>query len=269
MGGRGSKSGLSAGGGGGFGGFGNLQNLANAIGNGLSLDYDVNTDPNQRGDWSDDGNPNIVKYQGQDDDKTANFLAGTDRNVDLNDPQYADGYEYHDLPLNRLLLRTGVKGQPIVLDDNDFNALAQQTGAQIVYRGWSGKDAIKRFMNAKFNHVGNGVMGDGYYFSPNLSTAIAYTNYGNTGHGVITKMMLNPLKAKAVELSTLHAMMQQASPKLRSALSKAGSRGSGRTFNSNSGEMQYALKKGYNVIVSGDYVVSGTADAFIVSKQTL
>lgn len=267
MGGRGSKSGLSAGGG--YGGFGSLQGLAQAMGGGLSLDFDANTDPNKRGDWDDDGNPNIIKYQGQDDDKTANFLAGTDRKVDLDDPQYADSFEYHDLPLNRLLLRTGVVGQPVVLDDSDFNALAQQTGAQVVYRGWSGKAAINRFMNQKFNHVGNGVMGDGYYFSPNLSTAVGFTNYGSTGHGVITKMMLNPLKARAIELTTLQTMMRRASPRLQSALSKAGSMGSGRTYGTNSGEMQYAMKMGYNVIVSGDYVVAGPADVFIVSKKTL
>lgn len=234
----------------------------------MSLDYDVNTDPTKRGDWNDDGNPQIVKYQGQEDDKTANFLASTDRTIDLNDPQYADGYVYHDLPLNRLLLRTGVVGQPTVLDDNDFQSLVQQTGAQVVYRGWSGKAAVDRFMNAAHNHVGNGVMGDGYYFSPDRYTAASYSTHG-FGHGEITQMVLNPLKAKAIELSTLQTMMRRASPKLQSALSKAGSMGSGRTYGTNSGEMQYAMKMGYNVIVSGDYVVAGPADVFIVSKKTL
>lgn len=266
MGGRGGKSGLSAGGG--FGGFGSLQGLISAVGGGMSLDYDVNTDPNKRGDWNDDGNPQIVKYQGQDDDKTARFLASTDRTVDLNDPQYADGYDYHDLPLNRLLLRTGVVGQPIVLDDGDFQSLVQQTGAQVVYRGWSGKAAVDRFMNATHNHVGNGVMGDGYYFSPDRNVAASYATHG-FGRGEITQMVLNPMKAKAIELTTLQSMMRRASPTLQRSLNKAGTMGSGRTFGSNSGEMQYALKMGYNVIVSGDYVVGGTADAFIVSKKTL
>ena len=45
----------------------------------------------QQGDYDNGGNPALIKYQGQDDDKTANFLASTERNVDLNDPQYADG----------------------------------------------------------------------------------------------------------------------------------------------------------------------------------
>lgn len=266
MGGRGSRSGLAAGGG--FGGFGSLQGLISAVGSGVSLDYDVNTDPTKRGSWNDDGNPQIVKYQGQEDDKTARFLASTDRTVDLNDPQYADGYDYHDLPLNRLLLRMGVVGRPIVLDDNDFQSLVQQTGAQVVYRGWSGKAAVDRFLNATHNHVGNGVMGDGYYFSPDKTVAISYSMHG-TGHGEITQMVLNPQKARAIDLGALQTMMRSASPTLQRSLDKAGTMGSGRTYGSNSGEMQYALKMGYNVIVSGNYVVGGTADAFIVSKKAL
>ena len=82
-------------------------------------------------------------------------------------------------------------------------------------------------------------------------------------------MILNPAKAHAIDLGTLQTMMRQASPKLQRSLNKAGTMGSGRTYGSNSGEMQYALKMGYNVIVSGDYVVSGTADAFIVSRKTM
>lgn len=259
-------SGLSAGGG--YGGFGSLQGLINAVGNGTDLSYDVNTDPNKRGNWDDGGNSAVVKYQGQDDDKTANFLAGTDRNIDLNDPQYADGYAYHDLPLNKLLLRLGVTGQPVVLNDNDFQTLVQSTGAEVVYRGWSGKAAVDRFMNATHNHVGNGIMGDGYYFSPDQSVAATYSAHGY-GHGEITKMVLNPSKARAIELTTLRTMMSKASSKLQSSLLRTGTSGSGRTYGSNSGEMQYALKMGYNVIVSGNYVVGGTADAFIVSKKTL
>jgi len=250
MGGRGGKSGLSAGGG--YGGFGSLQNLINAANGGVG--WAVNTDPNQRGDYDDNGNPALVKYQGQEDVKTARFLASTDRTVDLNDPQYADGYAYHDLPLNRLLLRLGVTGGPTVLSDADFNSYVQQTGAQVVYRGWSGKAAVDRFMNATHNHVGNGVMGDGYYFSPDISTAISYSGSGARGHGEITKMALSP-SARSIDLGTLRTMMMRADPTLQRSLAKAGSMGSGRTYGSNSGEMQYALKMGYNVIVSGGFHV--------------
>ena len=81
-------------------------------------------------------------------------------------------------------------------------------------------------------------------------------------------MALSP-SARAIDLGTLRTMMYRAEPTLQRSLAKAGTMGSGRTYGSNSGEMQYALKMGYNVIVSGNYVVGGTADAFIVSKKTL
>lgn len=218
------------------------------------------------GDYTDNNNPNLLKYQQQTDDKTANFLAGTDRNVDLNDPQYADGYTYHDLPLNKLLLRLGITGGPQVLSESDFNSYVQQTGATVVYRGWSGSAAVDRFMNATHNHVGNGIAGDGYYFSPNLSTAQRYAGYGS---GNITKMALSP-SARVISWTDLQNKMAGASSKLQGALRKAGTRGSGRTYGSNSGEAQMALKLGYNAIdMGGGYYVGITADAFVVSRKVI
>ena len=215
----------------------------------------------QQGDYDNGGNPALKKYQTQDDDKTANFLAGTERNVDLNDPQYADGYVYHDIPLNRLLLRLGVKGGPKVVSDADFNAYVRHTGQEVVYRGWSGQASADRFVNAPNNHVGNGRYGDGYYYSPDLRTAKLY------GSGVVTKMALAPT-ARIISYSDLQRKMAQMSTKLKSALRYTGNGGSGRTFSPNVGEAQAALKLGYNVIdVGGGYRYAVTADAFVVSKK--
>lgn len=61
MGDRGSGSGLSVGGG--YGGFGSLQGLIQAANGGVA--WAVNTDPNQHGDYDDNGNPALVKYQVQ------------------------------------------------------------------------------------------------------------------------------------------------------------------------------------------------------------
>ena len=255
MGGRGSSSGMSSGG---IGLRGLLkQHDANQKANGQNY--------NTNGDYTDGNNPNLIKYQGQEDDKTANFLAGTDRGVDLNDPQYDDGYGYHDIPLNKLLLRMGITKGPTVLSESDFNQYVQQTGMDVMYRGWSGSAAIDRFMNATHNHVGNGRYGDGYYFTPDKSTARSFAALGS---GNITRMALSP-NARVISLSDLHSKMQAASGKLQSALYKAGTGGSGRTFGSNSGEAQMALKLGYNVIdVGTGYYLAITADALVVSKKT-
>ena len=261
MGGRGGSSGLSA-----------SFSLRNLIGEAQAAQsgggWSANTDPNKRGDYDDHGNPNLIKYQGQEDDKTASFLAGTDRNVNLNDPQYQDGYSYHNLPLNRLLARMGINKGATVLNDSDFNAYLKATGQTAGYRGWSSSASADRFLNTKNNHVGNGVMGDGYYFSSSRSVAVSYSGSGRMGRGEITRVALSP-SARVIDLGALRTAMYRASPKLQSSLSKAGTYGSGRTYGPNSGESQYALKMGYNVIKSGNYYVAVTNDALVVSNKKL
>lgn len=261
MGGRGASSG-AGGGYGGYGGFGSYGRLIDAAAANLG-----NLQPNttgQQGGYTDENNPNLVKYQNQTPDKVANFLAGTDRNVDLNnDPQYQDGYEYHDLPLNRLLARLGINKGATVLSDKEFDRYCQQTGQQTMYRGWSSQQSAERFMNTKNNHVGNGRLGDGYYFSPDKSTAQTFAGWNG---GKVMKVALSP-KANVINLGTLRSMMAQEPARLQSALRKAGTGGSGRTFGSNKGEAQYALMKGYNVVESGGYMYAITNDALVVSTR--
>ena len=271
MGGRGASSGgggsgvLSStlyGSFGGFGSFGNLVDQANQ--------NSQNFIPNigAKGDYTDDNNPNLLKYQQQTDDKTADFLAGTDRNVNLNDPQYNDGFSYHDLPLNRLLARLGIKKGPTVLTDKEFDQYCQQTGQNPMYRGWSGKDSAQRFLNTVNNHVGNGVMGDGYYFSPDRGVALRYSGSGRMGRGEIMRVALSP-NARVVDLADVRSAIGRSSGRLQSALDHAGHGGSGRTFGSNDGEARMALKMGYNVIRRGNYLVAITNDALVVSRKVL
>lgn len=257
MGGRGGSSGITSGGPSGRGGSLNslLQQLgSNQSTNGPSWMY--------QGDYTDDNNPALVQYQQKEDDKTANFLAGTNKNIDPNDPAYADGYTYHDIPLNKLLLRLGVGKGATVLSDSDFDKYVQQSGQQVMYRGWSNKGAADRFVNTTHNHVGNGRYGDGYYFTPDQGTAKVYS-----GDGTVTRMALSP-KARVISYTDLQSKMMQASSKLQSSLRKAGTGGSGRTYGANVGEAQFALKLGYNVIdVGGGYLYGVTNDAFVVSKK--
>ena len=263
MGGRGSSS-SGAGGGlpsaflGSYGGLGSFKDLVNAANNNQN-----NMKNGTPGGYTDEDNPNLLKYQQQDPDKLANFLAGTDRKVDLNDPQYQDGYPYHDLPLNRLLARLGINKGPTVLNEKEFNQYCQQTGQQAMFRGWSSTFSAERFMNTTNNHVGNGRLGDGYYFSPNLSTARVFA--GGMGNDIMP-VALSP-KANAIDIHTLRSMMSREPQRLQTALYRAGHGGSGRTFGANNGEAQYALMKGYNVITSGDYCSAVTNDALVVCNK--
>lgn len=274
MGGRGGKSGLSAGGG--YGGYGSLQALING-----KLDAaNTNTanDPDDVGDYTDNGNPALVKYQGQEDDKTARFLASVWKTTDYG--QYDDGFAYFDNSFQKLVLRLGLDAKPTVVSEADFNAYVQQTGAEVKYRGVSGESAVDRFKNADHNHPGSGRYGDGHYFTNSLSVAESYARQaasdkfyrdGTPRAPRVMKMALSP-NARVIDYSTLQQKMAGLSPRLRSALNKAGSSGQ-NSYGPNSGEAQLALKLGYNCIrVSGghgSYEIGLTRDAFIVSSTTI
>ena len=134
----------------------------------------------------------------------------------------------------------------------------QQTGATVLYRGWSSTSSVNRFNSSPNSHVGNGFMGDGYYFAPKMSTA---KKYGSVG----SKAALSP-NARVVSLDAVNRAIANASPKLQKALSLAGSLGT-RTYGDNEGQAQMALKMGYNVIDCGWAVIPLTRDAVVVSNK--
>lgn len=212
-----------------------------------------------------DNNPNLLKYHGQEDDKTARYLAKVWNDTDY--AQYDDGkWGYYENSYQKLVLSMGLNSPPTVVSDSDFNKIAQQTGSPVVYRGWSSSDSADRFTNAKYTHVGNGYYGDGIYFTPDSGTAAAYgIGYGK---GAITKMMLSPT-ARVVDIKTVRNAISNSSSNLQRGLQTAGSKGS-QSYGNNGGEAQMALKMGYNVIrVNSNKMVALTRDAFIVSDTRL
>lgn len=209
-----------------------------------------------------------MKFQGQEDDKTARFLAKVDRTTDYS--QFNDGYGFRDNPYQKLVLQLGLNKPPTVVSDAQFNAIAKQTGAEVFYRGWSSESSADRFMQAQYTHTGTGLYGDGIYFANNISTAASY-GIGR-GQNAITKMMLSP-NARVVDYNALVSSMPSGSSQLGKSLRYAGS-GASRSYGRNSGESQWALKMGYNVIkvdagFGEPYYVGLTRDAFIVSKKKL
>ena len=235
---------------------GNIANLRNSQPNTqLQLTADQ-----MKGDYTDNGNPELLKWQAQTDDKSANFLAKVDRTTDLAQIQQATGdkWAFYDNPQQKLVESMNLNGKATVLSESDFNKYVQQTGSTVLYRGWSGQDAVDRFKNSPNSHIGNGIYGDGYYLTADKRTA---KGYGGTG----TKMALSP-NARVVSVAEVNKAIANADPKFRSALQKAGSKGT-RTYGSNSGQAQMALKMGYNVIDAGWTVVPLTRDAVVMSNK--
>lgn len=218
------------------------------------------TDDQLKADYTDNGNPELLKWQGQTEDKSANFLAKVDRSTDLSQIQQATGdkWAFYDNPQQKLVETMNLNRKATILSESDFNQYVKQTGATVLYRGWSGQDAVDRFKNSPNSHIGNGINGDGYYLAPDKSTAMSY---GGTG----TKMALSP-NARVVSLEAVNTAISNTSPKLRSALRKAGSGGT-RTYGSNHGQAQMALKMGYNTIDAGWAVIPLTRDAVVISDK--
>ena len=231
------------------------NNPSSQFGSSLQL-----TPDQMKGDYTDNGNPELLKWQGQTDDKSANFLAKVDRTTDLQQIQQATGdkWAFYDNPQQKLVETMGLNGQATVLSESDFNKYVKQTGATVLYRGWSGQDAVDRFKKSPNNHIGNGINGDGYYFATDKSTA---KSYGGTG----TKVALSP-NARVISLADVNKAISNASPKLKSALQKAG-RGGTRTYGANHGQAQMALKMGYNTIDAGWAVITLTRDAVVMSDK--
>lgn len=247
MGGRGARSGLSSG----F--LTSLIRQKNLLAQAPGM--------NDPGDYTDDNNPALVKYQGQEDDKAARFLAKVWNDTDLNAED--DGYGFYDNSYQKLVLSLGLNKGPTVLSEADFNQYVQQTGAQVFYRGWSSRNSADRLLNAQKTHTGTGIYGDGLYMTTDRGTASSY------GSAAVTKMALSPM-ARTVNLSTVRSQIQKVSQRLQTGLQRAGSAGQ-RSYGPNIGEAQMALKMGYNVVridsYSGSYYYALTRDALVVSKK--
>lgn len=212
------------------------------------------------GDWDDNKNPKLQKWQGQTEDKSANFLAKVDNQTDLTEYQNKtnDPYPFYDNPYQKMVVQLNLNNPATVMSNADFDRYVQQTGATVLYRGWSGQNAIDRFKKSPNSHVGNGINGDGYYFTTDRSIA---QSYGGTG----TRAALSP-KARVVSLDDVNREIAKSNPKFKSALSKAGSNGT-RTYGANDGQAQMAIKMGYNTIDAGWAVIPLTRDAIVISNK--
>ena len=241
------------------------------------------------------GNPAVQKWQNQSDDtKAARFLAKTHNDIQMqgydpakgsyaeavgpNGTVYNDGYGFYQGDYQNFSLALGLNDQPTVVRDATFNQLVKQNNLQVVYRGDTGDSQIDRFMTSTYSHTGVGSYGDGFYFSDNKSTANSYAASkasmatGNRSDGRILKMALSP-NARIISYSDLQLAMRNAGAPLTRALSKQGSSASSASY-WNSGEAQFALKMGYNVIAGcgfsgSDYHYALTRDAFIVSSKAI
>lgn len=264
MGGRGGKSGLSAGGG--YGGFGSLQALIQAMqqvqGENVGTGNGGNTfhagEGNANPDFTDGGNPALVKWQGQtDEDKMARYLAKLGKAQ--TPAQDAEGYAYYQSPFQNMVIDQGLNAPVFAkLSASDFATYCAQNGLTPIFRGWQGGASSKaRFEDAQMSHTGTGMYGEGFYFG-SQSTASGYSG------GATTVAALSP-NARVVDLNTVRNAISGLGSRAQSAFHKSGYIPNSQ-FSPNQGDAQMALKLGYNVIRTDWSYVVLTRDAVVIRK---
>lgn len=212
------------------------------------------------GDYNDDNNPALVKWQGQEEGKSARFLAKVDNDTDLSQIQNdtGDPWAFYDNPAQKFVLQMGLNKKSTVLSEADFNRYVNQTGATVIYRGISGNNAFDRYFDSPNSHIGTGINGDGYYWTSDKSVA---QGYGGTGlYGALSP------SARVISADAVRAEIARQGSQFQRSLQIAGSTGS-RSYGDNVGEMQMALKMGYNVIDAGWAIIPITRDAVITVRK--
>lgn len=134
----------------------------------------------------------------------------------------------------------GDYGKPEVVADKDFSRYAKENGLEIIYRGVVGTDGISAdqmhdsFMYGDKYYVGNGIYGDGMYFSNMRETAKRYAGSGDYSSASIIRAALKP-GAKSVDYETIR----------KEFVGKYG----GQSMPDSSALSAYARSRGYDAIV--------------------
>lgn len=238
MGGRGSRSGGAPGGGtGGLGGGG--------LGVGVPIAIPQGPPPNVA-----PGQPvpaiSIAQLQAMDDTQFVNYLNGL-KSTPI-DPltYYNDTWDTQRLIANMPELNRA----PEVVDANTFASLPGQAIFRTVNAQGteSAVDICGRTMASDITTIGEGRMGDGFYFATSLTSS--QRGYGHTPNNIQkTATMSAKLNSNAriVTESQLDRMVNSESRAVRNAILRMKS---GGTW-TESGYMAYALRKGYNVVSAG------------------
>ena len=205
-------------------------------------------------DWTNNNNPETVKYQQSDDAKAQKYLARLGKAQ--TQAQDAEGYPYHNSAFQNMVIAQDINS-PVyaTLSKAQFNQYCQQTGLQPFYRG-STQSSNDRFVNAAAYHSGTGMYGEGTYFG-SKSTANSY------GSSIMT-CALSP-NARVVDLADVQARINSSPSGLRGALAHSGNVATSQ-YSSNSGEAQMAIKMGANVIRTSWCYVVLSRDAVVVRK---
>lgn len=161
--------------------------------------------------------------------------------------------------LQRMLYAMGMNDKPEIVSEQEFDDMTVNapfgSGAPMIYRTvndtkvngvpFTADDCCDMLTDGDVTFVGNGIHGDGLYFSSSLSGSKAY---GNSSMRTVAAVFNS--KAKIIseqKLNKEYDAYVKSHPQTRKAL------GFARAHSSNDSKSQFALIRGYNVISYKQY----------------
>lgn len=191
----------------------------------------------------------MQQLQSMSDDEFANYLNGL-KSTPIDPLTYYNS----DWDTQRLVANMPeLNKAPQVVDAKTFASLPGETLYRTVNAsgGQSAIDICGRTMASDVTTIGSGRMGDGFYFSTSKSgSQSGYGNQRNNINATATMQAKLNKNAKVISESSLNAMVSNEPAKVQRAISWMKSDGQW----SRSGQMAYALRKGYNAVSAGTIV---------------
>lgn len=192
----------------------------------------------------------VQQLQAMNDTEFANYLTGL-----KSTPIDQNTYYNNDWDTQRLIANMPeLNRAPQVVDPQTFANLKGKALYRTVNAsgGESALDICGRTMSSDVTTIGEGVMGDGFYFAASKDSS--QRSYGNNKNNIQKSATMTAKlndNAKVVSYLKLDQMLSNESMTVQRAVHGMKSGGS---WGGESGLMAYALKKGYNVVQRGDSV---------------
>ena len=182
----------------------------------------------------------LADLRGMDDKTLHDFLINV-QNTDL--PPFLNANRH----TQRMVYALGMNDKPEIVSDKEFQKLVK-SGKTVMYRTvndtqtLTADDICDMFTDGDLTYLGDGVHGDGLYFSDNLRGS---KMYGHTNPKTIGAVFNG--KAKPISETNLRSLYDQfikTHPQARKAF------GFARNHSTHDSFSQFALSQGYNIITS-------------------
>ena len=189
----------------------------------------------------------VQQLQSMSDKEFADYLTGLKSTPIDKNTYYNNDWDTQRLVANMPELNKA----PDVVDPQTFSGMKGQT----LYRTVNAEgpntavDICGRTMTSDVTTIGEGRMGDGFYFSSDKAGSQIYGRTSNNINKTATMSVKLNQNAKVISETSLQNMLAKESPTVRNAVYGMKSGGKWR----GSGYMAYALHKGYNVVNYRDY----------------